>query len=100
MSFECDCSYEGCDDPEFYQEEFPVAKKDHKCCECGEAIKPGQKYHKAVGKWEGDFDVFKTCMPCHSIREHYCPHGYAFGGLAEQLRGCLEFDYRKRYVED
>ncbi len=94
-SFTCDCSadVDGC--AEFYAEEFPVARKEHKCCECGEKILPQNKYHKAVGKWEGDFQVFKTCMPCYNIREHYCAGGYYFGELAEQIRECLGFDYRE-----
>ncbi len=100
MSFACDCSSDHDYYPDFFVEEWPVAKKEHKCCECGEAIKPGQKYHKVAGKWEGDFSTYKTCMPCHNIREHYCPHGYVFGELAEQISNCLEFDYRKRYTED
>ena len=95
MSFTCDCSYDGYEEPELYDERFPIAKKKHMCCECGGNIKPGQKYHRATGKWDGDFRSFKTCLPCNSIREHYCPHGYVLGGLAEQISNCLEFDYRK-----
>jgi hypothetical protein len=95
MSFSCDCSNDGGTPPELYNEEYPTARKEHKCCECGGVIKPGQKYHKAKGMWEGEFRTYKTCMPCNNIREHYCSYGFVFTELAEQIMNCLEFDYRK-----
>jgi len=97
MSFQCDCSIEIDEDAELFREEFPVARKVHECCECKMIIKPGQKYQKVIGKWEGEFSTFKTCLPCYNIRKHYCPNGYYFGELVEQLFNCLEFDYRKNY---
>jgi len=93
----CDCSVDSYDfeTPDFFREETPKARKPYKCCECREEIKPGQKYHKAVGVWGGEFQTWRTCAPCHAIREEYCPHGYIFGGLAETIIECLGFDYRK-----
>ena len=94
MSFECDCS---CDDstdwPTFYTESFHKAEKEHLCCECGENVKPGKEYHKAVGVWGRDFITFKTCIPCYHIREYYCSQGYTFGGLRDQISSCLGFNY-------
>jgi len=100
MSFACDCSCDVDDYPEFYVEEYPVARKEHKCCECGEMIKKGQKYQKAIGKWDGDFDTYKTCMTCLKIREAYCPNGSYFGGLAEAISDCLGFDYRDGDIDE
>ena len=95
MSISCDCSVD-CDIyADFYKETYPKAKKEHCCCECGEIIKPGQKYQRVVGSWEGDFSSFATCATCDNIREHYCPNGSIFGGLAEAIQNCLGFDYRK-----
>lgn len=95
MSISCDCSRDDGDLPEFYREETPIARKVHVCCECGGNIEPGQKYHKAVGVWEGEFKAYHTCWPCESIRANYCPGGFVFGGLAETINNCFGFDYRK-----
>ena len=100
MSISCDCSCDHDYCPEFFAESFPVARKGHKCCECGEEINPGQKYSKETGKWEGEFRTYKTCMPCYRIRERYCPNGYIYGNLAEQLFNCLGFDYRYEVDEE
>lgn len=94
----CDCSVYDYENPAFFREETPVARKAHKCCECDGEIKPGQKYHKAVGFWDGEFQTWCTCWLCHAIREEYCPHGYIFGGLAETIMECHGFDYRKGTV--
>lgn len=93
MGITCDCSCDDGDMPEFCHDSFPVSRKTHKCCECSEIIQSGQKYHKAVGKWDGEFKTFITCMACYRIREEYCPHGYVFGGLREAISDCLGFDY-------
>ena len=94
MSISCDCSAEGYDGPKVCRDEFPKARKTHKCCECREDIKPGQEYHKVTGLWDDTgWQTFRTCMPCYSIREKYCPHGYIFEGLRESISGCLGFDY-------
>lgn len=95
MSISCDCSINVDDCPELYREEYPIARKLHKCCECGGEIRPGQRYHRFTGKWEHVFDTFKTCIPCDSIRNRFAPHGSTFGGLAEQIEECLGFDYRE-----
>lgn len=100
MSISCDCSMDIGDTAEFSCDSFPIAKKEHKCCECRESINPGQKYHKCVGKWYGKFETIKTCMACYLIREHYCPHGYVFGELREAISDCLGFDYTDADTED
>ena len=40
------------------------ARKQHRCCECGEPIEPGDTYQIVEGMWEGDFATFKTCERC------------------------------------
>ena len=98
MNCDCSCDISYGESPAFYREETPKARKVYKCCECGEKIEPGQKYHKAVGVWDGEFSTWRTCWPCHAIREEYCPHGYFFGELAEMIYECMGFDYRKPEV--
>ncbi len=55
----------------FRRETEPIARKEHKCCECGRTIKIGEKYSYFVGLWgdyysydDNQFDVFKTCLEC------------------------------------
>lgn len=96
MSISCDCSCEDYDSlPTISREEFPVARKVYKCCECGEDIQPGQKYHMVTGLWEDGWNTYRTCMVCYRIRERYCPYGYFFEALVETLSECLGFDYRQ-----
>lgn len=100
MSFACDCSCDSDNYPEFYVEEYPISRKEHECCECGELIKKGQKYQKVAGKWDGDFQTYKTCMTCVKIRDTYCPNGSYFTGLADLICDCLGFDYRKPEIDE
>jgi hypothetical protein len=85
MSVTCDCSCDNGEQPSFYREETPTARKVYKCCECGGNIESGQKYHKFVGVWDGEFSTLRTCKVCKAIRDEHCPHGFVFGGLVEAL---------------
>jgi len=79
--------------PEFFNESFPVARKEHTCCECRETIPKGSKYQYVAGKWDGYFDTFKTCMGCYRVREDYFSSGCPFEYLKEELQNCLDIDY-------
>ena len=92
-SFACDCSADVDEPAEFARKEFPVALKEHICCECEAKIKPGEKYERATLFFDGSFSQYKTCIPCQSIRDHYCPHGFYYGMLQEQIEECLGFNY-------
>lgn len=43
-----------CEWPDFYTTKWPIAKKEHKCCECYAPIKVGERYGNFTGKWPGD----------------------------------------------
>lgn len=91
MSYDCYCDYER---PEFYERIQHTARKPHKCEECGCAIQSGEKYERAAGKWDGRFDVFKTCCRCLALREHIAAHVPCFcwshGGMLEDARNEVE----------
>lgn len=91
---ECDCSSTDYDDNWCYSERIRGARKQHWCCECSEAIMPGQHYEDASGIDAGG-DPFRqrTCLPCSRIRAHYCPRGWIFGELRQQFEYCVGFDY-------
>jgi hypothetical protein len=85
---------------EFCNTEIRTARKAHKCVECNEVIQPGQKYENCAGKWEGDFDTFKTCMICVHIRQGLtCDGTWTFSQMWEEIEdyvfpkmttGCLQ----------
>lgn len=51
----------------FQSESTPIARKHHRCCECGGHIKVGEKYIRSSGVWEGDFYSYKFCPICNEI---------------------------------
>ena len=87
MSAYCFCDYET---PEFYDRRQHAARMPHKCSECGKRIAPGESYERAIGKWDGDVGVFKTCCRCVALRECIKAHVpcfcWAHGNLLEDCR--------------
>lgn len=75
--------------PEVYNSTIKTARKEHKCYECGDPIKKGQKYEYVNGKWDGEWTVFKTCITCVNIREDLFACGYNHGSLWEDLRNAF-----------
>lgn len=71
--------------PSVYEEKFPIARKEHKCCECQKTITVGQKYEFFKGCWNGKWQKFRTCMDCHELRLDMSDHGEwpPFGELGE-----------------
>jgi hypothetical protein len=61
----CYCDYTS---PEFYCREMPVARKEHRCYECGSIIRQGEKYERVCAKWDGEVGTTKTCPDCIAIR--------------------------------
>jgi hypothetical protein len=74
--------------PEFYTHTYHRARKAHKCCECGRAINIGERYEYFASKFDGDFDVNKTCHQCAEIRQVFsCGNeGPYYGQLWEEMR--------------
>ena len=72
--------------PSFFVEEYPVARKEHKCCECFSTIAKGEKYQVAKGVWDGEFGSYKTCEICYKVRDEAIHKG-------RDLGECLAFGY-------
>jgi hypothetical protein len=95
----CLGDYEG-DLPSAYWEQWRVAKKEHKCCECGKPISKGQRYEYWRCVDGGEFSVYKTCEICQEIRTAFhCNGSWTFTTLWEEIEeilfpemttGCLE----------
>lgn len=83
---ECACVYiDSHDGPEFCRNTILRARKEHKCYECGDTIKPGEEYEYTAGRWEGYFDAFHICLDCVSVRDSFFCDGYEYGGIWEYL---------------
>ena len=85
----CACFYSECYDdnyPAFVTEEWRTARKQHKCCECGDPIKPGDRYEYVCGKWDSRIDVYKTCAGCENIRKSLnCGSGWTYTTLWQDI---------------
>lgn len=83
---DCSCVFiEEYTESEFSDSKITKARKTHKCVECGETIKKGDRYEYTSGLWDGDFSVYKTCMNCLSIRDSFFCKGWGYGAMLEDL---------------
>lgn len=57
------------EDPSVIWVTNPIARKEHRCCECLSVISPGEKYELVKGVWNGEFLTFKTCQICAIVRD-------------------------------
>lgn len=79
---------------EIYGRGIRIAKEELICCECGDTIKIGDKYEKAVGKYEGCcWNTHITCMPCSRIWDDLFGGQRLHNGLSESIEGCYEEDF-------
>ena len=77
-----------CEIPEFFDSNWPIARKEHKCCECRGIIRKGEVYGRFTGKWHGDppktYKQHLLCeWACNQIRDNFLydecvPFGYLF----------------------
>ena len=83
---DCSCIYVGdYEHAECYSNREVIARKEHKCCECGKKISPSQKYHYITGKWEGEWADYKMCNICDEISDTFFCDGVVFGRLLDDL---------------
>lgn len=85
---ECDVCIGGCDDPmESISESLPSCRIPFKCCECGLEVPKGDKYEKIVGRYDGEFLTYRTCLLCVEIRNVFtCGKGWMFESLWDDMR--------------
>lgn len=57
-----------------------IARKVHKCYECGHDIVRGQRYDAISCFFDGHWDRWSTCLDCVSLREAVIVH--------EESEGC------------
>jgi hypothetical protein len=87
----CYCEWGGGEDAEFCTVSTVTARVQHKCCECRDVIRPGERYERTAGRWDGRMATFKTCDYCARLRErlaHMTDEPPAFGEL-----GCVAYSF-------
>jgi len=81
---------------EFYNARMVIARKPHRCGECGREINRGETYHAASGKFEDKVDTYRTCAHCRVAGEwleRECG-GHLIGDIEEDIWDhCLEGVY-------
>lgn len=58
-----------CELPKFWDYAEPVAKKQHKCCECSAPILKGEKHFHGWGKWDWGMESFRQHLLCEQACE-------------------------------
>jgi len=84
--YECACIDVDVDgSPGFHSATMRIARKQHKCCECGRVIEPREKYEYVTGKWARERSVYKTCPDCLSVREAFMCGSYYYTQVWEYV---------------
>ena len=91
----CYCS--GGDPPEWYTERIVAARKDHRCCECTDVIKIGERHQYVAGKWNGDVGQYRTCLSCAELRAETASE---FNDYSTPAFGSLGCCYMQDLIED
>jgi hypothetical protein len=90
----CSCDFDG-EPVEVFTSRIVKARKEHKCSECSEAIKKGERHLYYTSKCEGEWFTDRSCLVCVAIAEDLCCGKYSFGGLRDMLIENCGFDYTK-----
>jgi hypothetical protein len=67
------------------QTQLRRAAKEHRCGECRETIKPGDRYEHNRSMWSGVWSTSRTCVSCTEIRDHFQCGGWIYGQLWDDL---------------
>lgn len=83
------CMVDDAEPWEFYAESHVrAARKEHRCNECRRTVWVGEGYRRAIGKFDGHFQVYVTCPHCEAAGEWLIKacRGYMFDFVLEDLR--------------
>mgnify|MGYP001574483378 CR=1 FL=1 len=93
----CECDLSDSEPCEFVTYTERKARKSHRCYECRDEIRIGEKYFHVAGKGDGEFFSHNECAFCHWEFERIINDNHvrvAFGELAcalvSEARGTLE----------
>lgn len=96
----CDFTLEDCDDPaEIFRAHLLTARVAHKCDECGTDIAVGERFERVAMRYNEQWSVFRSCLPCREISTEFHDGsrvvGVLWDGLADNwsdgapLQACL-----------
>lgn len=91
------------DEPnDFERDATHVARKEHKCCACKEAIKPGHTYTKITLGFEGKVNEHKHCLRCRAMFDALQKKCLAAsdGEECAALRLNCGHEYKEKWGED
>lgn len=76
--------------PDVYRKETRTARVQHRCYECGKAIKTGERYEYTASLFDGSWTIAKTCCRCLDVREYVTAHAPCFcwlhGSMLDEAR--------------
>lgn len=61
---------------------------DYPCYECGRMIRAGESHLFEKTVFDGRFKEYRTCVDCHSVREHLVESFY-YGRVWETVYDCV-----------
>lgn len=82
---DCACLWSDGDACEVARSVIRTASKEHRCLECREPIRPGQRYEFTSGIFEGDPFSQKICLFCVEIGNALYCDGRMFGTLWDDI---------------
>lgn len=53
----------------FFSAEYPRARKEHRCDQCGRTIQVGEVYRRQGGVWDGRMSTSICCLQCEAFAE-------------------------------
>lgn len=68
------------------------ARKEHRCCECGDPISVGDLHEHVRGLCDGAWGSWRTCARCLNVRTDYFGN-WTFGLMREDFQAEHGFDY-------
>jgi hypothetical protein len=90
---DCYCDYEPA---QFYDANTRIARKRHRCNECGHTIAPGEQYEIVNAKWyyNDSISVYRTCCRCLAVRVYVKDHVpcfcWAHGNMLDDAREMID----------
>lgn len=83
------CHYD-LEGPTVFTVRHPVARKVHRCWECGHDILPGHRYVRSSGIWDGSPGSHAQHEDCADLLQHiadtHCDGVWVFGELREAIQ--------------
>lgn len=81
---ECYCDYD--EVAKVYEAKVVMARKPHRCNECGVTIQSRERYERVGSLFDGRWDTYRTCARCLDLREFVKAHVPCFCWYHENMR--------------